>query len=274
MSSADPQPNFRFLNAGDTALIAEFGDTIDKKWVNAVNELRAHITALHAQGKLRGLQETVPTFRSLAIVIDPLLTSVTELRSTLDQYPIPTGGRATAAGYCWRLPVCYDSEFGPDLKAVAAATNLTVDEVIQRHLAGRYQVYTLGFQPGYGFLGDTDERLHLPRRPEPRVKVPAGSVAIAMKLTCVYPWDSPGGWHLLGRCPVSMFDPQASRPTLLFPGDKVRFEPINANDLQALERDKNNGVVNWSQWRERDDESTETRSDPTANDSAQNNPPA
>jgi len=129
-------------------------------------------------------------------------------------------------------------------------TQTSASEVQAAHLGSVYQVYLLGFQPGYGFLGDTDARLHLPRRAEPRVRVPAGSVAIAMKLTCVYPWECPGGWHLLGRCPIPMFDAQAPRPTLLTPGDEVTFTAIDQNAFQTLNKDREAGRIDWSEWRQ------------------------
>lgn len=249
--SADQTPSIRFLNAGDTAVIAEFGDTIDKQWVAAVTNLRAHIQSLQDQGYLPGVEETVPTFRSLAIVIDPLVTSVEEVRTTLEATPMPNGADVLEHATAWRLPVCYDSTFGIDLESVAIATDLSVEEIIHIHLNEHYQVYTLGFQPGYGFLGDTDERIRLPRRSEPRIKIPAGSVAIAMKLTCVYPWDSPGGWHLLGRCPVAMFNANATPPALLSPGDTLCFERIDKHAFNALEADQRRGTVNWSHWQDK-----------------------
>lgn len=231
-------------------MVIEFGNTIDKALVNAVSELRTHVNTLHQQGLLPGLQETIPTFRSLAIVIDPLVTSVDTIRRTLTDHPIPPQQSITIDGTAWRLPVCYEPSFGPDLDSVAKAVNLSTEEVIAAHLGITYQVYLLGFQPGYGFLGDTDASLHLPRRTEPRVRIPAGSVAIAMKLTCVYPWDCPGGWHLLGRCPVPMFDAKAERPTLLTPNDSVRFEAIDAKAFESLQRDCETGSINWSAWRD------------------------
>lgn len=212
--------------------------------------MREHVHTLHQTGLLPGLEETVPTFRSLAIVIDPIVTSVEAVRSTLIEHPLKSSLSSAPSGSVWRLPVCYEPQYGPDLESVSETIGLATDEVIAAHLGATYQVYLLGFQPGYGFLGDTDSRLHLPRRTEPRVRVPSGSVAIAMKLTCVYPWDSPGGWHLLGRCPIPMFDAGAPRPTLLVPNDRVRFERINATEYESLKRDFESGSMNWSSWLE------------------------
>jgi len=238
----------RFLSAGDAALVVEFGNTIDKHLIQQVNQLRSHVHKLIDLGLVVGVCETIPTFRSLAIVFDPLKTSADALRLTLEERPIPLDDSQSSAGRTWQLPVCYGGEFGPDLDAVAQSKHLSSEEVIDIHLSATYQVYLLGFQPGYGFLGDTDSRLHLPRRTEPRLRVPAGSVAIAMKLTCVYPWDCPAGWHLLGQCPIPMFDASASRPTLLSPNDQVNFTPVNAATFATLENDQRHGRIDWSDW--------------------------
>lgn len=238
----------RYLPAGDSALIVEFGNAIEKPLVDAVANLRTHVAALQEANLLTGVVETVPTFRSLAIIIDPLHTSIDSIQQTLEKHPVPHTEKITAAAAAWRLPVCYDAGYGPDIDSVAEATGLSRDEVIAAHNKTTYQVYLLGFQPGYGFLGDTDPSLHLPRRTEPRVRIPQGSVAIAMKLTCVYPWESPGGWHLLGQCPVPMFNAAAARPTLLSPTDTVRFEAISAQEFITLKKDCDAGKLDWSHW--------------------------
>ncbi|HLB54334.1 MAG TPA: 5-oxoprolinase subunit PxpB, partial [Gemmatimonadales bacterium] len=121
------------------------------------------------------------------------------------------------------IPVRYD---GPDLEEVSARTSLTREEVIRRHTAPEYLVYLLGFAPGFGYLGDLDPALILPRRSAPRTRVPAGSVAIAGAQTAVYPLETPGGWHLIGRTTLSLFDPRRDPPALLAPGDRVRFEAL------------------------------------------------
>ena len=147
------------------------------------------------------------------------------------------------------LPVCYGGEFGVDLTAVAAATNLSEQDVIELHSGRTYQVYQLGFQPGFAFLGDLDDRLTLPRRAAPRSSVPAGSVAIAERQTAVYPSPSPGGWQLIGRCPVPVVNFNAEQPealALLQPGDEVRFTPIDESKFSQLQQQPN---VWWEQFK-------------------------
>ncbi|MDH5540853.1 MAG: 5-oxoprolinase subunit PxpB, partial [Rhizobacter sp.] len=189
----------RLLDAGDAAFTIEFGNTVDPGLLAAVNALDSAIAREHAAGKLPGLIETMPTFRSLTVFFDPLVTGRVALIDTLRPLFDAAGQAAPVDGRQWRLPVCYEGDAGPDLDSTAQAIGTTVDEVIALHSGTEVRVYMLGFLPGFPFMGDLPAKLRLPRRTEPRVRVPAGSVAIAGGLTAIYPWESPGGWHLLGR---------------------------------------------------------------------------
>lgn len=225
---------FRLLDAGDAAFTIEFGNAITPSLLDTVQALDAAIASAHAAGELAGLIETMPTFRSLTVFFDPLVTGRQALIGALK--PLLDGERqkdATNERH-WRLPVCYEGEFGPDLVDTAIAIGVTVDELIALHSGTEVAVYMLGFLPGFPFMGDVPERLRLPRRKEPRVRVPAGSVAIAGGLTAIYPWESPGGWHLLGRCPVPLFDASRGSPSLLAVGDRVSFEPISPTEFERI----------------------------------------
>ena len=219
----------RFLPCGDTALTVEFGNRIDRRLSDAVLALSAR---LHAAA-IAGVVETVPTFRSLLVHYDPLrITSAQLVRRIGD---LAEGGNETVdAGRHWRIPACYEDEFAPDLEQVAAATGLRPAQVVALHAGTRYHVYMLGFLPGFPYMGDLPEPLRLPRLHDPRVRVPAGSVAIAQGMTAVYTFESPGGWHLLGRTPVAFFDAGATPPALLRPGDAVSFEPVPRHEYQRL----------------------------------------
>lgn len=224
----------RLLTAGDAALTVEFGTEIAPRHLAEVAALDHAVGRLQAGGGLPGLIEAVPTFRSLTLLYDPLLTDraslLAALRPLLDAPPpeqAPEGRR-------WRLPVCYEGEAGPDLEATARALDLPAAELVSLHAGAEYRVLMLGFLPGFPFLGELPEALRLPRRAEPRLKVPPGSVAIAAGLTAIYPWESPGGWHLLGRCPVPLFDPGWPAPALLAPGDRVVFEPVSGSEFARL----------------------------------------
>lgn len=171
-----------------------------------------------------GVLELIPGMNNLTLTFDPLHTApgpLAEAAQTLWQQPL----RRRAAGRRVEIPVRYD---GPDLDAVAAHCGLSVDELVRLHSAPEYLVYFLGFQPGFAYLGGLDPRLHTPRRAEPRLAVPAGSVGLAGAQTGIYPLASPGGWQLIGRTALPLFDPQAEPPTLLAPGDRVRFVPEGA----------------------------------------------
>jgi KipI family sensor histidine kinase inhibitor len=141
----------------------------------------------------------------------------------------------------WRVPVCYENSFAPDLGEVANRTGLAPSEVVARHSGPSYHVYMLGFLPGFPYLGDLPRELALPRRANPRLRVPAGSVSIATTLTAIYPYESPGGWHLIGATPVRLFDPARSRPALLEPGDEVQFQPIDPASFASIRKAVDSG---------------------------------
>jgi len=224
----------RYLSCGDTAFSVEFGTAIDPALNARVMGLHAAIAAAVAAGGLPGVVETVPSFRALLVHYDPLRTGRAELEPAIDAL-VREGRTATASGRRWRLPCCYDDpEFAPDLADVAARTGLDTQRVIDLHAGAEFAVYMLGFMPGFAFMGGLPKALELPRRQQPRVSVPQGSVAIALSLTGIYPWASPGGWHLLGRTPVLMFDTRRPEPSLLAPGDGVGFRPIRRGEYDAL----------------------------------------
>jgi KipI family sensor histidine kinase inhibitor len=236
------------LDAGDAAFTIEFGDRIDPALLAAVNTLDAAIAREHAAGRLPGLMETMPTFRSLTVFFDPLATGRAALIEALQPLLVADAQSATTAGRRWRLPACYEGDAAPDLAQTARAIGASEDEVVALHSGTEVRVYMLGFLPGFPFMGDLPEKLRLPRRSEPRVRVPAGSVAIANALTVIYPWESPGGWHLLARCPVPLFDATCSPPALLAAGDSVRFEPVTRREYQRLEAALAAGEIDPASW--------------------------
>lgn len=230
----DTEPLFRILDCADAAFTVEFGDAIHPALQERVRVLDAAIAHAQAGGALAGLIETVPTFRSLTVLYDPVRTTQDELLAAITPL-IGTSGAADAAPVRhWRLPACYDDAFGPDLDEVARTVGCSRDDVVALHTGGEYVVYMLGFLPGFPFMGDVAPALALPRRAEPRVRVPAGSVAIATGLTAIYPWESPGGWHLLARCAVPLFDVRRRAPALLQAGDRVRFVPVERSEYERL----------------------------------------
>ncbi len=224
----------RYLSCGDTAFSVEFGTAIDPAINAKVMGLHAAVKAETAAGRLPGLVEAVPSFRALLIHYDPLRTSRAALEPAVEAL-VAQDRSATAVGRHWLIPCCYDdSEFAPDLPEVAERAKLTPEEAIALHSGAEYRVYVVGFMPGFPFMGGLPKALELPRRQQPRIAVPQSSVAIALVMTGIYPWESPGGWHLIGRTPLRMFDPRRPQPSLLAPADRVRFRRIGRGEFDAL----------------------------------------
>ena len=219
----------RFLDAGDTALVVEFGTEVDRHVSALVLALAARVEA----AKIAGIVETVPTFRSLMVHYDPLHLGVADLKRQLA--PMLDGLEASEqAGRQWRLPACYDASFALDLGEVAERTGLTSDQVVRAHSSTMFHVYMLGFLPGFPYMGDLPAELALPRRENPRIKVPKGAISIAMRMSAIYTLESPGGWHVLASTPAPLWDQRRDHPVLLAAGDKVSFEPIGVGDYASL----------------------------------------
>lgn len=217
------------LACGDTAVVVEFGDTIDRVLSETVLRLQARVQS----AGLVGVLETVPTFRSLMIHYDPAATSAADLGREVLALAHTTDALAQRRR-AWRVPVCYESDYAPDLAEVAVSTGLSPDAVVSLHLSVRYHVYMIGFLPGFPYMGDLPAQLVLPRRKDPRVRIAVGAVAIANAMTGVYPVESPGGWHVIGRTPVRMFDVRSLSPSLLAPGDAVAFTPISSAAYEEI----------------------------------------
>jgi len=206
----------RLHSLGEAALVCELP-------APATLAQQQRIWALAAEAmQWRGVQEVLPGMNNLSLLFDPVQIDVVELEmQVLSAWP-----QLAAAGIQGRqieIPVAYGGESGPDLAEVARHTGLSPAEVVKRHSAGDYVVYLLGFLPGFAFMGGLAPELATPRRKEPRVAVPARSVGIGGEQTGIYPLVSPGGWQLIGRTSLEMFDPGAAEPTRLRPGDRVRF---------------------------------------------------
>jgi KipI family sensor histidine kinase inhibitor len=223
ISQADPQ-----LEAiADDALLLRIGDRIDPT-INA----RVHALCARIRARRRvWLRDLVPAYASIGVFFDPLqieMEAVAEwLRAQLEA--LSTDPQATAAASrTVEIPVVYGGEAGPDLNGAAAELGLSPMQLAQRHAAGEYVVAMIGFAPGFPYLLGLDPALALPRLATPRTLVPAGSVGIGGAQTGIYPRESPGGWRLIGRTPVTLFDPAREPPALLAPGDHVRFIAVDA----------------------------------------------
>ena len=229
------------------ALCVELGDEISAE-VNT--RVRALEYLIQAKG-LTGVVETVPSFRSLLVYYDPGQTAFDALCAGLGALAEQATTVQLPPSRLVELPCCYDPEFGLDLVAAAERLRLTTDELIRLHAAAErlkmttdelvrthssaeYLVYFVGFTPGLPYMAGVPERIRLPRLETPRVKVPAGSAGLGGAQYCIYSVDSPGGYWLLGRTPVRLYDPEATEPTLLRPGDRVRMRPIDRGEYDAV----------------------------------------
>lgn len=217
-------------SAGENALIAYLGEE-----TSPLVSAQVQAAALAVEGALGSdLVDLVPSYASLLIIYDPLRTDHLSVAHRVREAVANSVGTGASEGRTVILPVYYHPEVGEDLPALAERAGLSTDEVVALHSGGEYRVYAIGFAPGFAYLGQVDERIAAPRLATPRQKVPRGAVAIADRQTAVYPAVSPGGWNLIGRCPVRMFDPQAEPIMPVQVGDIVRFEAIGRQEYLSM----------------------------------------
>jgi KipI family sensor histidine kinase inhibitor len=222
----------RFLPAGDLALSVELDETIS---IDINTRIRA-LEYLIEQKGVPGVVEMVPSFRALLVYYDPALTTYEALCDTLRALAAQADTAVLPPPRHVELPCCYDdTELGFDLAGAAARLGLSPDELVKLHVNGDYLVYFIGFAPGLPYM-DLPERLTIARLDTPRTKTPPGSVSIGGAQCCIYPLDSPGGFWVLGRTPVKLYDPGAAEPTLLRAGDRVRFRRIDRAEFDTVAR--------------------------------------
>jgi KipI family sensor histidine kinase inhibitor len=218
------------IPASDASLLVAFGNDISLELHRCVLSLFRTLQA-QADPRIRNLH---PAYASLLVDFDPLLLGHEELAAHLERMLGVLLSDTEATRDIVEIPVCYGGEFGPDLVEVAAYHKLSEEEVIRLHSTGTYLVYFLGFSPGFAYLGGLPKELHTSRLSTPRKFVPAGTLGIAGSQTGVYPVSSAGGWRLIGRTPLSMFNPDALSPARLQPGDAVKFVPIDRATFDRL----------------------------------------
>jgi len=211
-------------SVGDQALLVEFEDSIDIETNNSVKSLMMQLE----KNQEDWIVDLVPAYRSLLVMFNPIVSKRKYIKNyilELIEKPENTDGSLYKL---IKIPTIYGSDFGMDLEFVAKNTNLTPEEVISLHSALNYRVYMIGFSPGFPYLGGLNEKLATPRLNSPRLKIPGGSVGIAESQTGIYPNDSPGGWQIIGRTPLNLFDPHSEQPSLLITGDYIKFEPLES----------------------------------------------
>jgi inhibitor of KinA len=223
---------------GDRAIVVQLGETIDEATHRLVRALCARLE----ESPVGGMMDYVPAYASVTVHYDPAHSAgeraggpggpYDRVAAELTALLATPGMAAPPTPRLVEIPVRYGGDAGPDLEAVARSHGLTPEEVVRIHAGGEYLVYMIGFAPGFPYLGGLDERLATPRRATPRLLVPASSVGIAERQTGIYPIASPGGWQLIGRTPLRLFDPAAEFPTLLRMGDRIRFRAISDHELR------------------------------------------
>ena len=225
----------RLLALGDSAWTVEFGTTIDAALNARVMALAGRIAAARTDEPLFAcVTDVVPTFRSLTVHFEPLATPTEALGQRLLALAADAQS-AVHTGRSWRLPVCFDPSFAPDLPRLAQARHLSETEVIARLLGAEFRVYMIGFLPGFPYMGGLPPELAMPRLSTPRQRVPANSLAVTGEMCAVYPWESPGGWNLLGRTPIALFDlAHAEQPAMLSAGDTVRWTAVTRQEYDRL----------------------------------------
>jgi inhibitor of KinA len=212
----------RILPAGDSAWLIELPERIDA----AIN-MRAIRIARAVESAALPVTDVVVGYRSVMVYIDPLSDAPNRIEARLQEIASTVSSDDGAPGTFVDVPVCYDGPYGPDLGDVAAFGKCSIEDVISLHLALEYRVFVVGFVPGFAYMASVDPRIAAPRRTSPRLRVPAGSVAVAAGQTGVYPAETPGGWSLIGRCPIKPYDADRREPFLFHPGDRVRFHRIS-----------------------------------------------
>lgn len=232
---------YHMYPCGDHALTIAWGNTIDI----SVNKSVIALFGVLQEANIRGVKDIIPAYNSITVVYDTALLkkdgktkTVYEWMSRqvgklIDSVEIGTDKKARLVS----VPVCYDLSLAPDLASLAAEHQLTIEEVVKLHVGKIYRVYMIGFLPGFAYMGSVDNKIATPRKMNPRTTVPAGSVGIAGEQTGVYPFDSPGGWQLIGQTPLPMFSAKEEDPCLLQPGDDVQFYAVTLTEFEKIKKD-------------------------------------
>ena len=225
----------RYLTAGDRALVIEFGDKIEEQ----INSKIRSLTLAMEREDIIGIIETVPTYRSLMVIYEPMIIELNELIDKVKSIEVKMDAIKLPDTRVIEIPTLYGGEYGQDIEFVAQHNKISLSEVIKIHTSMEYLIYMMGFTPGFPYLGGMNHSIATPRLQIPRTKIPVGSVGIAGNQTGIYPIESPGGWQLIGRTPVKLYDPYRKNPVLFNAGDYIKFVQIDEyeyKNIEALER--------------------------------------
>jgi inhibitor of KinA len=227
----------KFITYGGRAILADFGNKINLK----INASVHNFDRLIMSKKIKGIIETIPAYSSLTIIYDPEVLNANLLIKKLKSIWKQSKNSDTfSTKKSIEIPVMYGGEYGPDMSFVAKYSGLSTNEVIKIHTSADYIVYMVGFTPGFAYLGGMSLKIATPRLSTPRKSVPKGSVGIGGNQTGIYPVESPGGWQIIGRTPLELFDIHKDPPVLLKPGMRVKFIQINEDEYERLKNEKHN----------------------------------
>ena len=224
----------QILNFGDQGLICDFGDEVKKEINLKVISLFKIINFKIKNNEIHGIKNCTPSYNKLIINFNLEDISFQQLSKIVTSVQEQDLNKILENQKTWKIPVCYDEEYGIDQKRISEYTGLSIPEILNIHQKTNFYIYMIGFMPGFPYMGDLDDKLYTPRLETPRVEILDGSVIIAEKFCAIYPYKSPGGWNILGRTPIKLFDQHSKNPCLLFPGDNVEFYKINLEEFKKL----------------------------------------
>ena len=230
--------NISVKQFGVHAILVEWPDKVDESILLEILQFIEYLkTELNEKE-----WEYVPAYNSLTLICKDTILDFDYFKPKIKEWYTKKGKIAPTTRYLWRLPVCYDMKFGLDLEEISEKLGMSIEEITALHAQSTYTVYGIGFLPGFMYLGGVPEVLEVPRKSAPRPKVPMGSVGLAGKQTGIYPQDSPGGWNIIGKCPVPMFDLKKEKPCFVKVGDKIQFYPISLGEYQLHKIENEVGI--------------------------------
>ena len=222
--------NLTYKPFGERSILVEWPEVIDEKVLVDIIKFKTHIE----QKNIKYIIEIKSAYNSLLIIYDSICRNFKNEVINLKKIYKSVKTNSDTVSVLWKIPVCYDDEFGVDLHAISVEKNLSKEQVVKLHSQALYTVYFIGFLPGFLYLGGLNESLFMPRKPTPRLQIEKGAVAIGGHQTGVYPMASPGGWNIIGNSPVDFFNPKLNPPCFVNAGDKIVFNPISFKEYTNI----------------------------------------